>query len=49
MKDEGQKNAEEKEEKCEHEWEAIGEKHGGTHLEMQCKKCGAKREVALFP
>jgi hypothetical protein len=32
MKDEGQKSADEKE--WEHEWEAIGEKHGGTHLEM---------------
>jgi len=33
---------EEKSEKCEHEWEAIGEKYGGTHLELQCKKCGKK-------
>jgi len=24
----------EENEKCEHEWIAVGEKHGGTHLEM---------------
>ncbi len=45
--DEDQRSADEKE--CEHEWEAVGEKHSGTHLEMKCKKCGEKKEVALFP
>jgi hypothetical protein len=38
---------EEKSEKCEHDWKTIGE--NGTHLQLQCKKCGKNKEIYLFP
>jgi hypothetical protein len=34
---------------CEHEWEAVEVKHHGSHVELRCKKCGAKKEIELFP
>lgn len=53
MKDEEQKMADKKE--CEHEWKALGTKsasgikHGETFVELVCIKCGAKKEIELFP
>ena len=38
-----------KKEKCEHEWKQSGTKHGGSILELVCAKCGAKKEIELFP
>jgi len=37
------------EEKCEHEWKQIGTKHDGAILELECVKCGEKKEIGLFP
>lgn len=37
------------EKKCEHEWKPSGTKHHEAVLEIVCVKCGAKKEIELFP
>jgi len=41
--------SEKKKEECEHEWKQVGTKHGGSLLELIYNKCGAKKEIELFP
>lgn len=35
--------------KCDHEWKAVGTRHGETFVELLCVKCGEKKEIYLFP
>ena len=39
----------EKKDDCEHRWKQLGTEHGGSILELACTKCGAKKEIELFP
>jgi len=40
---------EESPEDCEHEWKPVGTTHHQATLELVCVKCGAKKEIELFP
>jgi len=46
---EGVSEKEERGKECEHEWKQVGTKHGGSILELTCIRCGAKKEIELFP
>lgn len=46
---EDKKREEKKPKDCEHEWKQVGTTPGQTHLITMCTKCGAKREIELFP
>ena len=39
----------EKKNDCEHGWKQLGTEHGGSILELVYTKCGAKKEIELFP
>jgi len=45
----GEKKKEENVEACEHKWKQLDTKHGGSILELICIRCGAKKEIELFP
>jgi hypothetical protein len=34
---------------CDHEWKAEGLTKEKSHVELVCVKCGAKKEIELFP
>ncbi|MCS7113794.1 MAG: hypothetical protein N0A00_00020 [Candidatus Bathyarchaeota archaeon] len=35
--------------KCEHKWKAEGLTEDKSHVKLVCEKCGAKKEIELFP
>lgn len=34
---------------CDHEWKAEGLTEDKSHVRLVCLKCGAKKEIELFP
>ncbi|MEM2338319.1 MAG: hypothetical protein QXK93_08845 [Candidatus Bathyarchaeia archaeon] len=34
---------------CEHEWKAEDLTEDKSHVRLVCTKCGAKKEIELFP
>jgi Fe2+ or Zn2+ uptake regulation protein len=34
---------------CDHEWKPVEEIHRKTHIKLICRKCGATKEIELFP
>jgi len=34
---------------CSHEWKAEGLTGDKSHVRLVCAKCGAKKEIELFP
>ena len=34
---------------CDHEWKAEGLTEDKSHVRLVCVKCGAKKEMELFP
>jgi len=34
---------------CDHEWKAEGLTEDKSHVRLVCVKCGAKKEIELFP
>ncbi|MGB9714586.1 MAG: hypothetical protein ACPLZC_06395 [Candidatus Bathyarchaeales archaeon] len=40
---------ERKEGKCNHEWKAKELAHDKSHVQLVCVKCGATKEIELFP
>ncbi|MEM4143317.1 MAG: hypothetical protein QW445_04155 [Candidatus Bathyarchaeia archaeon] len=36
-------------EECDHKWEPTERTHHGSHLKLKCVKCGATKEIELFP
>lgn len=41
--------ANEREKSCSHEWEATEATSDKSHVKLICKKCGAIKEIELFP
>jgi len=41
--------AKESEAKCEHEWKAERLTSDKSHVKLVCIKCGATKEIELFP
>ncbi|MEM0007761.1 MAG: hypothetical protein QXL91_05850 [Candidatus Bathyarchaeia archaeon] len=34
---------------CDHEWKAEGLTESKSHVKLVCVKCGARKEIELFP
>ncbi|MEM0356802.1 MAG: hypothetical protein QXL77_00260 [Candidatus Bathyarchaeia archaeon] len=34
---------------CNHEWKAEGLTENKSHVKLVCVKCGAEKEIELFP
>ena len=43
------KKEEEQNKDCKHEWKQIGTTKWQTHIIIECTKCGARKEIELFP
>ncbi len=41
--------SEESKAQCEHEWKAEGLTEDKSHVKLICVKCGAEKEMGLFP
>ncbi|MEM3616887.1 MAG: hypothetical protein QXN95_05285 [Candidatus Bathyarchaeia archaeon] len=35
--------------KCAHKWKAEGITENKSHVKLVCVKCGARKEIELFP